>query len=147
MSTGVCGPDGIPILKRLTALEPELTILSPCRTAEQLSVLSPLKHPITRQVATGSSENLVARLAEELRNGKAAVEVEEDEGYVADEDVSTEHVAAEEPALPDVSLNTPVGAHVEMPVWIWLSVAVVGIAWLWGVVYALSPTRTSYPPY
>lgn len=103
MSTGVCGPDGIPILKRLTALEPELAIPTPPKD---------------------DTESPTLELSEE-----------EDEGYTADEEIVEE----------EVSLNTTIGGTVEMPIWIWLSVAAVCLAWLWGVAYALTPTRTVYP--
>lgn len=102
MSTGVCGPDGIPILKRLTAMEPELTIPTPCRTVEAES---------------------------------PTLELSEDEGYEADEE---EFVEEEEEQTDDGSLQTLLPL---LPV---LAVAV--LAYLWGVAYALSPTKTAYPP-
>lgn len=65
---------------------------------------------------------------------------EDDAGYTADEDVSTE---VDEKAVED----THVEGQDALPSWVWLSIAGAGIAWLWGVAYALSPPRTSYPPY
>jgi hypothetical protein len=102
MSTGVCGPDGIPILKRLTALEPELAIPTPPKTEAEITTLE-----------------------------------EETDDDIIDS-------AADEKSA-SVSLNTPIGGTVEMPIWIWLSVAIVCLAYLWGIAYALTPTRSVYP--
>ena len=102
MSTSVCGPDGIPILKRLTALEPELAIPTPPKAEAEIPPL----------------------------------EEETDEDVVAS--------AADEKSV-ELSLNTTIGGTVELPIWIWLSVAAVCLAYLWGIAYALTPTRTIYP--
>ena len=91
----ICGLDGIPILKRLTALEPELAIPS--------------------------------------KTESPTLELSEDEGYISDE------------KSVEVSLNTTIGGSIEMPVWIWLAIVSVCLAYLWGIAYALTPTRTVYP--
>ena len=102
MSTGVCGPDGIPILKRLTAMEPELSI----------------------QLEKDDCES-------------PTLELSEDEGYDADEDAADESGDIEE-QKEDGSLQNLLPL---LPV---LGIAV--LAYLWGVAYALSPTRSTYPP-
>lgn len=103
MSTGVCGPDGIPILKRLTAMEPELAIPTPPKEEKENPILE-----------------------------------EDDAGYTADEDVAVDETVETMP-VEESADNT-------VPSWVWLSIAGAGIAWLWGVAYALSPTRTVYSP-
>lgn len=97
--------DGIPILKRLTALEPEMEL--PPDVAE-----SP------------------------------TFEISESSGEEADMDTSVSDSELSVEALP---INAPVGFRVQMPVWIWISVFVLWIAYLWGIAYALSPVRTVYP--
>lgn len=103
MSTGVCGPDGIPILKRLTAMEPELSIPTPPKAT--------------------AVESPTLELSES-----------DEEGYDADEDVVEDEGQKED----DGSLQTLLPL---LPV-----LAVVILAYLWGVAYALSPIRTAYPP-
>jgi hypothetical protein len=103
MSTSVCGPDGIPILKRLTAMEPEL--LLPPEKAEDES---------------------------------PTLELSEDEGYDADEDAVVEEDAEECQKEDNGSLQNL------MPLFPVL--AIVCLAYLWGVAYALSSTRSVYPP-
>jgi hypothetical protein len=99
MSTGVCGPDGIPILKRLTAMEPELAILPAERDESPTLELS-----------------------------------EDEEGYDADAEEDEVVEESEEKEEEDGILHK------------WgLVVAIVVLAYLWGVAYALSPTRSVYP--
>lgn len=100
MSTGVCGPDGIPILKRLTAMEPELTIPTPSR-----------------------NESPTLELSES-----------DEEGYDADKESSIEDTVVDDHDI----------LHNLLPLLPVLATFV--LAYLWGVAYALSPTRSSYPP-
>lgn len=101
MSTGVCGPDGIPILKRLTAMEPELAILP-----ERSEVESP-----TMELS------------------------ESDDGYDADEEM-----ASEEDEYVEEEQKECGGLQK-----LWGVLGITVLAYLWGVAYALSPTRPVYP--
>jgi hypothetical protein len=111
MSTSVCGPDGIPILKRLTAMEPEL--LLPPEKAEDES---------------------------------PTLELSEDEGYDADEDavVEEEEDAVVEEDAEECQKEDNGSLQNLMPLFPVL--AIVCLAYLWGVAYALSSTRSVYPP-
>lgn len=103
MSTGVCGPDGIPILKRLTAMEPDLIIPTPPKTTPESPTL-------------------------ELSES-------DEEGYDADEEI------VEKESDDDVDDGSLQNLLPLLPV-----IAVAIVAWLWGVAYSLSPTRSVYPP-
>lgn len=102
MSTDVCGPDGIPILKRLTAMEPEL-LLPP--------------------------------------------EKAEDEGYDADEDAVVEEEEDEEEEEEDAEeCQKEDNGSLQNLMPLFPVLAIVCLAYLWGVAYALSSTRSVYPP-
>ena len=90
--------DDIPILKRLTALEPEME-LPPAVESPTLEV--------------------------------------------SDSDVEEEEVS-ELSVVETIPMNAPVGFRVEMPVWIWLSVIGLWLAYMWGIAYALTPVRDLY---
>lgn len=102
----------IPILKRLTTLEPEMELPAPTESVE-------------RQAATGVEHDDAI-----------------DSGAEADVDTESEVELPEEIPTGEI-LNKTVG--LEMPVWIWISVCVLWLAYMWGIVYALSPIRTVYP--
>jgi hypothetical protein len=109
MSAGV---NDIPILKRLTALEPEME-------------LPPAVESPTLEVSESSGEEADVDTSDS----------ESESGRDTQQELSVE-------ALP---ITAPVGFRVEMPVWIWLSVLVLWIAYMWGIAYALTPVRTVYP--
>ena len=117
-TTAIFAPDGIPILKRMTALEPELE--------------TPL-------------ENLVAE-------GKLTSPVSEDEGYEAEKESKSEEESEESEGSEESETTESKDAEIVIntsstsPIWVWLSVAVIGLAYFWGIAYALSPIKTAYPP-
>ena len=110
MSTSV---DETPILKRLTALEPELELLPP-------------QSPMRRQIAMGSP---VFEISESEADSGAEADIDSD---------TTSESTSEEEEKTDL-LNSPVG--IEMPVWIWLATLAIMIAYLWGIAYATTPVR------
>ncbi len=109
--------DEIPILKRLTALEPELELIPP-----------PPPSPMRRQ-GTDSP----------LSGEEADIDSESDSESESDMEIVSDTKEEEEMAPPTDLLNSPVG--VEMPGWIWLAGFALMLAYLWGVAYAVSPVR------
>lgn len=100
--------DGIPVLKRLTALEPEMEL--------------PVAESPTFEISESSGN-------------EADMDTSDSESEAAEQELYVE-------SLP---ITAPVGFRVEMPAWIWLSVLVLWIAYMWGIAYALTPVRTVYP--
>jgi hypothetical protein len=117
MSTGV---DEIPILKRLTALEPELELIPP-----------PPPSPMRRQIAEGA-ESPVLELSDSEADSGAEADIDSD---TTSETTSDSEEVEEKTDL----LNSPVG--IEMPMWIWLAGISMMIAYLWGIAYATTPVR------
>lgn len=114
MSTGV---DEIPILKKLTSLEPEMELIPP-----------PPPSPMRRQIAVGA-DSPVLELSDSDSGAEADIDSE------SDSDIDTESGNDEEAPI----LNRPVG--LELPAWLWLATLALMIAYLWGIAYATTPVR------
>ena len=118
MSTGV---DEIPILKRLTALEPELELIPP-----------PPPSPMRRQIA----ESPVLELSESEADSGAEADIDSDTTSETTSETTSDSEEVEEKS--DL-LNSPVG--IELPVWLWLAGISMMIAYLWRIAYATTPVR------
>lgn len=114
----------IPILKRLTALEPEMELPAPTE-------------PVERHTATGVESPTLEVSESEADSGvEGDIDSESDSGSESNMEIEAENT---EEVIPADILHKPVG--VEMPVWIWMASLIVVLAYLWGIAYALSPVR------
>jgi hypothetical protein len=101
----------IPILKRLTALEPEMEL--------------PVADSPTLEVSESSGEE-----------ADIDTDTESDTDTDTESESDMEIDTKEETVATDI-LNSSIG----LPVRIWLSVGVLWLAYMWGIAYALSPVR------